>query len=129
MLQKSFYIVGVGLLHAIGSALFGDLLNLHATCYNCLDPKLSLTFVIDNTGSMGDDIAAVRKTSIDIVNQASLTGGVANYVLATFNDPVTKNTIRKTQDGNIFINWLQNLRATGGGDCPEFAMRGLLDVI
>lgn len=40
---------------------------------------------------------------------------------------VTKNTIRNTTDGNVIKNWLQNLIASGGDDCPEFAMRGLLD--
>lgn len=57
-------------------------------CYNCFQSSLSLVFVIDNTGSMSDDIFQVRKQAIGIVNKASSSQhGLADYILITFNDP------------------------------------------
>lgn len=57
-------------------------------CYNCFQSTLSLVFVIDNTGSMSDDIFQVRKQAIGIVNKASSSQhGLADYILITFNDP------------------------------------------
>lgn len=58
-------------------------------CYNCLAPGLSVVFVIDDTGSMGEEIRETAMHSVDIVNQALLLGnkGPNNYILSTFNDP------------------------------------------
>lgn len=60
-------------------------------CYNCLGPGLSVVFVIDDTGSMGEEIREAAQHSIDIVNQAKILGsnGPSNYILSTFNDPGT----------------------------------------
>lgn len=59
---------------------------LHA---NGHDQKSSLTFVIDDTGSMGDDIAQViSKTNevFDAVLKAN-SSKIDEFVLVTFNDP------------------------------------------
>lgn len=50
--------------------------------------KTSLTFVIDVTGSMGDDIKAVIAATQNIVNEAKDSDFVPeNYILVTFSDP------------------------------------------
>lgn len=50
--------------------------------------KTSLTFVIDVTGSMGDDIEAVIAATQNIVNEAKDSDFVPeNYILVTFSDP------------------------------------------
>lgn len=50
--------------------------------------KTSLTFVIDVTGSMGDDIEAVVAATQNIVNEAKDSDFVPeNYILVTFSDP------------------------------------------
>lgn len=50
--------------------------------------KTSLTFVIDVTGSMGDDIKAVIAATKNIVNEAKDSDFVPeNYILVTFSDP------------------------------------------
>jgi hypothetical protein len=50
--------------------------------------KTSLTFVIDVTGSMGDDIKAVVRATKKIVNEAKDSQFVPeNYILVTFSDP------------------------------------------
>lgn len=55
-------------------------------CYNCFQQSLSLILVIDNTGSMSDDIFQVRGQAIDIVKKA-YSSQLYNYILVTFNDP------------------------------------------
>lgn len=53
-----------------------------------------MVFVIDDTGSMSDDIMEATKHSIDIVNWAKLKGsnGPSNYILSIFNDPGISKT-------------------------------------
>lgn len=71
----------------IGAGLFGDLLSLYAPCFNCLSKNHSITFVIDDTGSMSPIINSVIRSCINVLNQAEYAGGAAFYVLVTFNDP------------------------------------------
>ena len=47
--------------------------------------KVTLTFVIDNTGSMSDEIAAAKAIAKSIVNQPRKEA--VNYILSPFNDP------------------------------------------
>ncbi|KAJ8728641.1 hypothetical protein PYW07_006337 [Mythimna separata] len=87
----------------------------------------SLTFVIDDTYSMHDDIAQVKRSVDDIsdivFNEKS--SQIDNMVLVTFNDPdagvrvITKN--RQT-----FKSILGAVNVYGGGDCWEPSMKGLL---
>lgn len=50
--------------------------------------KTSLTFVIDVTGSMWDNIEAVQKAMKEVVRKAqSSSVKPYNYILVTFNDP------------------------------------------
>ena len=45
-------------------------------------------FVIDTTGSMGKDIAAVQTKTAEIVRETQGTASAPyNYILVTFNDP------------------------------------------
>ena len=48
--------------------------------------KVTLIFVIDNTGSMWDEIAAAKAIAKSIVNQPRKDTTV-NYILSPFNDP------------------------------------------
>lgn len=123
-----YFLIGsdYGLLRMIGAGLFGDLLNLHSPCFNCMNKNHSLTFVIDDTGSMRSIINAVTQSCIDILNQAESAGGAAYYNLVTFNDPVAVHIQRSTTDIHVMKNLLQSLTVSGGGDCPELAMQGLL---
>lgn len=59
-------------------------------CYNCYQASFSLVFVIDDTGSMGDDIRQVLTQAVDIVNKGDFSNPLANYILVTFNDPGNK---------------------------------------
>ncbi|XP_049878315.1 hemicentin-2-like [Pectinophora gossypiella] len=88
--------------------------------------KSSLTFVIDDTGSMGDDIAAVKAGANAIFDTVmnSNSSQIEDFVLVTFNDP---NVVHRatTRDRNIFKSALASIYVNGGGDCPEMAMQGI----
>eukprot|EP00058_Branchiostoma_floridae_P004007 XP_002589495.1 hypothetical protein BRAFLDRAFT_88354 [Branchiostoma floridae] len=119
--QHFLYGAGTGLKDQIGAAVFRRLFNLASGS--------SLCFVIDDTGSMSDDIAAAQQTSINIVSQAQSNpiSKPFNYVLVPFNDPMSDaGPMTITTDPNVHINAINNLNAHGGGDCPELAMTGLI---
>ncbi|XP_063366378.1 hemicentin-2-like [Cydia amplana] len=92
------------------------------------DVKSSLTFVIDDTGSMGNDIAQVKigaNAIFDTVMRSN-SSQIEDFVLVTFNDPANMNKLRaKTKERNVFKNALIGIRVYGGGDCPEMAMSGI----
>lgn len=86
----------------------------------------TLAFAIDTTGSMNSVIDSVRAETIKIVddrvgtpNQPSL------FILAPFNDPGI-GPLTSTPDADLFKSSLNALTATGGGDCPELSMEGML---
>lgn len=39
---------------------------------------------------------------------------------------VSLNTVRTTPSGDTMKAWVKNVNAHGGGDCPEYAMDGLI---
>ncbi|XP_021352175.1 von Willebrand factor A domain-containing protein 7-like [Mizuhopecten yessoensis] len=89
--------------------------------------KASLTFVIDVSGSMANDIKAVTDTCIGIVSGVQGTSNEpTNYILATFNDPESLTTGTVVTSGDDMISSLRALRVNGGGDCPEYSMSGIL---
>lgn len=83
----------------------------------------SLAFTIDDTGSMWREINAVKS---HIVNIVSANRRFKDYVIGTFNDPYRRNVIR-SKSASTILNFLRRVRTRGGGDCPEFAMHGILD--
>ncbi|XP_071789658.1 von Willebrand factor A domain-containing protein 7-like [Asterias amurensis] len=112
-----FYHPDTGLYNLIGEQKFRKLLNL--------DVGTSLAFVIDTTGSMSEEIAAVKEETIDIVNTNRGTCFAAsNYVVVPFNDPAFGPAFVST-DPEECIQYISGLTADGGGDCPELANSGL----
>ncbi|KAJ2945335.1 hypothetical protein O0L34_g9427 [Tuta absoluta] len=88
--------------------------------------KSSLTFVIDDTGSMTDDIDAVKSGAnaiFDTVINSNISQ-IEDFVLVTFNDPTYDHRITTT-DRDDFKSALANIRVHGGGDCPEKALSGI----
>ncbi|XP_059208302.1 von Willebrand factor A domain-containing protein 7-like [Centropristis striata] len=84
-----------------------------------------LCFVIDTTGSMSDDIAAVRTTTASIIDRKVGTEDEPSlYILVPFNDPDFGPLI-KTTDPVAFQNAINALTASGGGDLPEMSLSGL----
>lgn len=79
--------------------------------------------MIDITGSMSRVINSVRNNINSIL---SANTRFRNYVVASFGDPYVRR-VTKTRSIPSVRSFLRNLRARGGGDCPEYAMSGALD--
>lgn len=85
----------------------------------------SLTFVIDDTGSMGDEIAGVKATVHGIVNKGVKDGDpTGEYILVRFGDPDVGPALR-TSDPNEFLATIDALYAHEGGDCPELSLSAI----
>jgi von Willebrand factor A domain-containing protein 7 len=85
-----------------------------------------LSFVIDDTGSMGPTISSVQSQVANIVNFAasSLNPGSVEYTLVRFGDP-TVGSAFSTTDANALIAQVNAIFPNGGGDCPELSEAGL----
>ncbi|KAK3572594.1 hypothetical protein QTP86_000406 [Hemibagrus guttatus] len=84
-----------------------------------------LCFVIDTTGSMGDDIDEVRRVTASIIDSKIDTAAQpSEYILVPFNDP-DYGPLTRTTDPNLFKEQLNALIAHDGGDAPEMCLSGL----
>lgn len=103
----------------VGNDNFASFLNLKVGS--------SLSFVIDTTGSMSDEIEAVKSRVVEIIERTKGTNSAPlNYVLMPYNDP-GYGPVAKTTDADKFIESVNVLFANGGGDEPELAMIGILE--
>uniref|UniRef100_UPI00398F7363 von Willebrand factor A domain-containing protein 7-like n=1 Tax=Pristiophorus japonicus TaxID=55135 RepID=UPI00398F7363 len=84
-----------------------------------------LSFVVDTTGSMANDIEAAKQRTINIVTNRRRSNDVPSfYILVPFNDP-GYGPLFKTNDPDKFIEQLRGLTAIGGGDIPEMCLSAL----
>ncbi|KAK6636854.1 hypothetical protein RUM43_010518 [Polyplax serrata] len=83
----------------------------------------SLAFVFDSTGSMGDELNQVKAGAMKILSALRDHPDVpiANYIWVPFNDPGI-GPITVTSDPNLFEKRMNDVIASGGGDCPEMAL-------
>lgn len=89
-----------------------------------------LGFVIDTTSSMGPIIASVRAAAIQIVkDRMGTVNEPASYILAPFNDPEIPGPALTETNPDKFSTLIMGLKATGGWDCPEYAMDGLYKAV
>lgn len=94
-----------------------------------MDIRGTLGFVVDDTGSMGPDIAGVRAAVQQIVNRVAGTEDAPdNYVLVRFGDPDVGAPF-KTSNPAALLSAVNALFPSGGGDCPELSQAGLLSAI
>jgi hypothetical protein len=95
-----------------------------------LDLKGTLGFVVDDTGSMGEEIAGVKSTIARIVNEvrANADSQPDNYLLVRFGDPDVGSAF-VTDDADALLSAVSALSPGGGGDCPELSQAGLLEAI
>ncbi|XP_066432336.1 uromodulin-like [Eleutherodactylus coqui] len=86
----------------------------------------SLTYVVDVSASMGDDLAELKKVNDWLLDRVSerFTCGVRKYTMVQFNDPDVGPT-NYTNSRSEFGNFFQSLHAFGGDDCPELALAGI----
>jgi len=85
-----------------------------------------ISFVIDDTGSMGPYINIVKTTVAQKVDEFVTKSIFPTYHLLTYKD--VENYRGKTADPNTIKSWVNNLSASYGGDCPE-EMLGALNRI
>jgi hypothetical protein len=84
--------------------------------------KLDVLFLLDSTGSMGDEIAQLQNNILGISGQIANLNVDARYGLVTYRDRGDEYIVR-TDDftGNVgaFQATLMQVQANGGGDEPE----------
>lgn len=95
-----------------------------------LDLKGTVGFVIDDTGSMGEEIGGVKVIVNRIVNALNLLPLTRpeNFLLMRFGDPDLGSAF-VTDDANALLSAVNGLSASGGGDCPELSQSALLGAI
>ncbi|KAF7236093.1 von Willebrand factor A domain-containing protein 7 [Varanus komodoensis] len=107
---------GPSLINQIGHDTFKAFLNLEG---------YSLTFVIDTTGSMSEEIQQVKTTCIKMLqNYFGSPDAPFNYIVVPFNDPAV-GPVFQTDKVDEMEAFISSLRVSGGGDCPEMSMTGL----
>ena len=91
----------------------------------------SLAFVVDDTGSMGEEIAGVKRSVISIATRyESLPEEFRpdKLILTRFGDPDVGPAF-VTREISALQSRLNTLSPSGGGDCPELSQRALLETI
>ncbi|MEQ2230395.1 hypothetical protein ILYODFUR_028834, partial [Ilyodon furcidens] len=84
-----------------------------------------LCFCVDTTGSMGDDIQAVKDVTSSIIDRKLGTEDEPSvYILVPFNDP-DFGPLYQTTDPKVFKSYINSLIPNGGGDFPEMSLSGL----
>ncbi|XP_032703185.1 von Willebrand factor A domain-containing protein 7 isoform X3 [Lontra canadensis] len=90
-----------------------------------ISPASSLSFVLDTTGSMGEEINAAKIQARHIVEQRRGSPmEPVHYVLVPFHDPGF-GPVFTTSDPDSFWQQLNEIHALGGGDEPEMCLSAL----
>ncbi|XP_027244607.1 von Willebrand factor A domain-containing protein 7 [Cricetulus griseus] len=90
-----------------------------------ITPASSLSFVLDTTGSMGEEINAAKIQARRIVEQRQDSPmEPTSYVLVPFHDPGF-GPVFTTSDPDSFWQKLNEIHALGGGDEPEMCLSAL----
>ncbi|MHA3914319.1 vWA domain-containing protein [Halovulum sp. GXIMD14793] len=95
---------------------------------------LDLAFVVDTTGSMGDELDWLARDITRIVSNArrSAPGVNIRYGLVLYRDRGDAYVVRNlgfTNQLSVMQSWLRNQTANGGGDYPEAAAEALQSAV
>ncbi len=88
-----------------------------------------VVFVVDTTGSMGDDIALVKSQANSIIDSLFQQGDEtvnSRVAVVGYNDPSTQTVQSFTHNKAEALLAINALGASGGGDFPEMVYSGLL---
>jgi Mg-chelatase subunit ChlD len=91
-------------------------------------PVLDLAFILDTTGSMAEEIEAVKGTIRKVAGMLADLGVDVRVGLVEYrdvNDSFVTRVYPMSSDVTAFARKVDGLRAGGGGDTPENANRGL----
>jgi hypothetical protein len=110
---------------------FKDGINKAVISPNTLDNKIELSFVVDATGSMGDELEYLKTELLDVISRVKSANPNSSVSTSSVfyrdagDDYVTKVS-NFTNDNSITTNFIKNQSAGGGGDFPE-AVHSALD--
>ena len=95
-----------------------------------LDPAAAgnadVALLIDDTGSMEQDILAVRKALNSIIKEFKDSSVVMPRIaILTFKDDVTQRIV--SSDFNQLLSTISRLNASGGGLCPEASVQAMAE--
>ena len=86
---------------------------------DCIHVVQDIGFVIDVSGSMGDDIDAVKQSAQTIINAIDLAGSDSRIGIVTFNDVGSIHTVLDfTGDEAAALAGINNVSILGGGAEP-----------
>jgi hypothetical protein len=92
-------------------------------------PAVDVCFIIDTTGSMGDEIARIKQTLLSVTERLRADGDVDLRYGAVLYRDIGDSYVTKahafTDDIVGFDQALQGIQAAGGGDGPESLNQGL----
>jgi Mg-chelatase subunit ChlD len=97
-------------------------------------PAIDVAFVVDCTGSMGDEIAYLQAELAGVVKRVKGAQTMRRVRLGLVlykdrgDDYVTKS-FGFTEDLSTYLGWLREARAEGGGDMPESVNAALADTV
>lgn len=87
-------------------------------------PRMDVVFLVDTTGSMGDEIAVVKKSLVDMI--AEIEGGKprpdVRFGLVVYRDrgdEFVTRLFKLTDDTDAVVKEVKAIEASGGGDEPE----------
>lgn len=106
----------------------------------CASNQLDLVFVIDTTSSMADDIAAVRRDALSIIDRVAAGGADWRIALVTYRDHPrspygepgdypSRVDLDFTSSPDEIIDAINLIRVDGGADTPESVFSGLVTAI
>lgn len=94
--------------------------------------KVEISFIVDATGSMGDEINFLKDDLLDVLNKVKANNSSNNILTSSVfyrdetDDYLTRNS-DFTDNFNTTIQFIQEQNANGGGDYPE-AVHSALEV-
>jgi hypothetical protein len=88
---------------------------------NASNQKLDLAVIFDVTGSMSEEISAMKSKVQGLTNQLKGAGIDTRYALVTFADRYSVKT-NWTSDPSVFKSSVNSLQAIGGDDEPEVSL-------
>jgi hypothetical protein len=96
-----------------------------------VDNKIELSFVVDATGSMGDELKYLKTELADVISRVKVANPNSTVFTSSVfyrdkNDEYVTKISDFTTDNNITTNFINNQSADGGGDFPE-AVHSALD--
>ena len=89
--------------------------------------KVDIIFVLDETGSMLDNIRGIRAYVDFLFEAMEREGRDATFGLVTFTDKT--KAYGRTDDLGTFKNWLAKIGVSGGGDLAEAGLDGLMAAV